>query len=153
MDGRRLLLVEDNRDDEALIRRALRKADLVPLIVVAHDGAQAIEYLQGKKFRAPATMQEVALPDVILLDLNLPKLSGFDVLRRIRGDPRTRLLPVIILTSSREERDIISSYELGASSYIRKPMTSEQFIDAIRQLGLYWLRLNESPHSAYWVHP
>jgi two-component system, response regulator len=134
-----LLLVEDNKDDEALILRALRRSQLSPRVVVARDGVEALEYLHGKAgehARAPA-------PDLVFLDVNLPKLSGLEVLRRIRADARTRGLPVVILTSSKEERDIVTSYELGASSYVRKPVASEQFVDAIGRLGSYWLELAE----------
>jgi two-component system response regulator len=135
-----LLLVEDNRDDEALILRALRKGGLDAHVTVAHDGVEALALLQKS---AGAGID--ALPCFVLLDLNLPKLSGLDVLRAIRGDPRTRLLPVVVLTSSREERDVRDSYDLGASSYVRKPIGFEPFADAIRMVGTYWLRLNEAP--------
>jgi two-component system response regulator len=137
---RTLLLVEDDRDDEALILRALRKSDLEAHVVVAHDGIAALDYLHG----GPGA----SLPQVVLLDLNLPRLGGLEVLRRIRADPRTRVLPVVVLTSSREERDISRSYALGATSYVRKPISSELFADAIRQVGSYWLELNELDHSS-----
>ena len=130
-----LLLVEDNIDDLALIMRALKRSDMAPEIVVARDGVEALAYLHE---------EERALPKFVLLDLNLPKMTGLEVLRRIREDPRTRHLPVVVLTSSQEDRDINTSYDLGASSYVRKPVRSERFADAVRQLGAYWLQLNES---------
>ena len=139
-----LLLVEDNADDEELILRALRKSDLNPRVVVAHDGLAALDYLHD----AGPLEVDPDSPSFVLLDLNLPKLSGLEVLRRIRADERTRRLPVVILTSSREERDISSSYELGASSYVRKPISSERFADVIRQVGAYWLRVNEAAPPA-----
>lgn len=134
-----ILLVEDNPDDEALALRALKKNKIANRVDVAHDGAEALAYLADK------TLEE--LPQVILLDLKLPKLDGLDVLRRIRADEKLRLLPVVILTSSNEDRDKVESYSLGANSYIRKPVDFGQFTEAIRQLGLYWLVLNETPHA------
>jgi two-component system response regulator len=136
-----ILLVEDNPDDEALTRRALVKNNIQNEVLVAHDGAEALDYLFGTGARAGRPIA----PEVILLDLKLPKVDGLEVLRRIRADDRTRLLPVVILTSSREERDLISGYGLGANSYIRKPVDFQQFVEAVRQLGLYWLVLNEPP--------
>jgi len=138
---RMILLVEDNPDDEALTRRALAKNNIQNEVLVAHDGAEALDYLQGTGAHAGHPIA----PEVILLDLKLPKVDGLEVLRRIRADDRTRLLPVVILTSSREERDLISGYGLGANSYIRKPVDFQQFVEAVRQLGLYWLVLNEPP--------
>ena len=140
---RMILLVEDNPDDEALTRRALAKNNIQNAVLVAHDGAEALDYLLGT---GPHAGRPIA-PEVILLDLKLPKVDGLEVLRRIRADDRTRLLPVVILTSSREERDLISGYGLGANSYIRKPVDFQQFVEAVRQLGLYWLVLNEPPPS------
>ena len=136
-----ILLVEDNPDDEALTRRALAKNNIQNEVLVAHDGAEALDYLFGTGVHAGSAIS----PEVILLDLKLPKVDGLEVLRRIRADERTRLLPVVILTSSREERDVITGYGLGANSYIRKPVDFGQFVEAVRQLGLYWLVLNEPP--------
>ncbi len=141
MRQRVILLVEDNPDDEALTRRALAKNNIQNEVVVAHDGAEALNHLLGADARA------APLPEVILLDLKLPKVDGLEVLRRIRADERTRLLPVVILTSSNEERDLLAGYGLGANSYIRKPVEFGQFVEAVRQLGLYWLVLNEPPPS------
>jgi two-component system, response regulator len=134
-----ILLVEDNPDDEALTLRALRKHDLAGRVAVARDGVEALSYLLGDGEREPLG----ELPQVVLLDLNLPKLDGLEVLGRLRASPRTRRLPVVILTSSKEEQDLIASYDLGANSYIRKPVDFVQFVEAIRQLGVYWLVLNE----------
>lgn len=138
---RMILLVEDNPDDEALTRRALAKNNIQNEVLVAHDGAEALDYLLGTGAHAGHPIA----PEVTLLDLKLPKVDGLEVLRRIRADDRTRLLPVVILTSSREDRDLISGYGLGANSYIRKPVDFQQFVEAVRQLGLYWLVLNEPP--------
>lgn len=138
-----ILLVEDNPDDVTLTIRALNRHNIVNRVDVAHDGVEALEYLFPA---APPEGQEPApLPQLVLLDLKLPRLDGLEVLQKIRGDPRTRLLPVVILTSSREEQDIVSSYASGANSYIRKPVDFDQFAEAVRQLGLYWLVLNEVP--------
>lgn len=137
-----ILLVEDNPDDEALTVRALRKNNIANEIVVAHDGAEAVDYL----FATGAHTDDASrLPQVVLLDLKLPKLDGLDVLRRIRGDARTRLIPVVVLTSSKEERDLVDSYSLGANSYVQKPVDFGEFVEAARQLGLYWLILNQPP--------
>jgi len=137
------LLVEDNRDDEALTLRALKKNNIKNEVVVAHDGVEALDYL----FRTGsyAGRDLTVMPQVILLDLKLPRVDGLEVLRRLRTDEHTRLLPVVILTSSNEEQDRINGYGLGANSYIRKPVDFGQFIEAVRQLGLYWLILNEPP--------
>ncbi|MDJ0832299.1 MAG: response regulator [Gammaproteobacteria bacterium] len=138
-----ILLVEDNPDDEMLTIRALKKNNILNEVVVARDGVQALDYLFGEGEHAG---RDVSIqPQVILLDLKLPKIDGLEVLKRIRSDERTKLLPVVILTTSNEQRDMISSYELGANSYIRKPVDFDQFMDAVRQLGLYWLVLNEFP--------
>lgn len=139
MSDKVILLVEDNPDDEALTLRALKKNNIMNQVVVAHDGVEAIDYLLGPNSAANPS------PQVVLLDLKLPKLDGLEVLKRLRADERTKLLPIIILTSSREEQDLFNSYNLGANSYIRKPVDFNQFIAAVQQLGLYWLVLNEFP--------
>lgn len=143
VDKKIILLVEDNSDDEVLTLRALRKNNIQNKVVVARDGAEALHYLFGTGPYAGRDKSD--LPTVILLDLKLPKVDGLEVLRRLRADDRTRLLPVVILTSSKEERDLISGYKSGANSYIRKPVDFAQFTEAVRQLGLYWLLLNEPP--------
>lgn len=139
MSDKIIFLVEDNPDDEALTLRALKKNNIINQVVVAHDGVEAVNYLLGPE---SATNP---VPQIILLDLKLPKMDGLAVLKRLRADDRTKLLPVIILTSSREEQDLLTSYHLGANSYIRKPVDFNQFIAAVQQLGLYWLVLNEFP--------
>lgn len=143
MKERAILLVEDNPDDELLMLRALAKNGMAGEVVVARDGVEALEYLfsPGRRARHP----EDELPRLILLDLKLPRLNGFEVLQRVRADERTRLLPVVILTSSRERRDVLEGYGLGANSYVRKPVDFEQFLEVVGQLKLYWLGLNESP--------
>jgi two-component system response regulator len=138
-----ILLVEDNPDDELLAIRALEKNNIMNEVVVARDGAEALDYLFGSGAYTGRDMS--VMPQIILLDLKLPKIDGLEVLRRLRNDERTKLLPVVVLTSSKEERDLTESYSLGANSYIRKPVNFAQFTEAIRQLGLYWLVLNESP--------
>lgn len=145
-DKKIILLVEDNPDDVELTRLALAKANVLNEIVIARDGAEALDYLFGTGKYAGRDMS--VMPAVTLLDLKLPKVDGVEVLRRVRADERTKVLPVVVLTSSREEQDVIASYRLGANSYIRKPVDFEQFIDAVRQLGLYWLLLNENPWQA-----
>jgi len=143
MSGKIILLVEDNPDDVALTLRALKKNNIANEVVVAGDGAEALEYLMATgKYAGPVIADP---PEVVLLDLKLPKLGGLEVLRAMRADPRTQLLPVVVLTSSAEEADVIASYDFGANSYIRKPVDFDQFVDAIRQLGLYWLVLNQAP--------
>jgi len=143
MSDKIILLVEDNPDDVELTLRALKKNNIANEVVVARDGEEALEYLAATgKYAGRAAAD---LPQVVLLDLKLPKVGGLEVLRVLRADPRTRLLPVVILTSSSEEPDIITSYQLGANSYIRKPVDFNQFLEAIRQLGLYWLLLNQAP--------
>ncbi|MHB1513944.1 MAG: response regulator [Acidiferrobacter sp.] len=137
-----ILLVEDNPDDEMLTRRAFAKNNITNPVVIAHDGAEALEYLFDEKTNAEGGQ---GLPILTLLDLKLPKVDGLTVLRRLRADPRTRLLPVVILTSSAEQQDLIEGYGLGANSYIRKPVDFAQFMEAVRQLGLYWLVLNSAP--------
>ena len=143
MNEKVVLLVEDNPDDVELALRAFRKNNLLNEVVVAQDGVEALDYLFGTG--AYAGRDPMALPQLVLLDLNLPRLGGLDVLRRIRADERTQLLPVVILTTSKEEQDRLQSYRLQANSYIRKPVDFEQFSRAIQQLGLYWLVLNENP--------
>jgi two-component system response regulator len=134
--NRNILLVEDNPDDEELTRVALRENKILNDLVVARDGPEALDYLFS---------EESLLPQVVLLDLKLPKIDGLEVLRRLRANQRTKLLPVVILTSSREEQDVIEGYSLGANSYVRKPIDFGQFIDAVKQLELYWLVLNAPP--------
>lgn len=131
-----ILLVEDNPDDEELTLRALRKQNIANEIVIARDGVEALDYLFGV---------DNPLPNLVLLDLNLPKVGGLEVLQRLRNEPRTRFLQVVVLTSSDEDRDLIDGYRLGANSYVRKPVDFNQFLDAVRNLGLYWLVLNQSP--------
>jgi two-component system response regulator len=143
MENKMILLVEDNPDDEVLTVRALKKNNIGNELAVARDGAEALDFLfcSGKY----AERNPLDTPQVILLDLKLPKVDGLEVLRRIRADDRTKLLPVVILTSSKEEQDMIAGYRLGANSYVRKPVDFNEFVDAVRQLGLYWLVLNEVP--------
>jgi CheY-like chemotaxis protein len=138
-----ILLVEDNPDDEALALRALKRHHIGNEIVVARDGVEALDYLfcTGKYLDRDITNK----PSVILLDLKLPRVDGLEVLRRLREDPRTRFLPVVVLTTSSEESDVLDSYSLGCNSYIRKPVDFVQFSEAIRQLGMYWLLMNEPP--------
>ena len=138
-----ILLVEDNPDDEALTLRALKKNNIMNEVIVAHDGVEALDYLFGKGVYADRDMS--VMPNLILLDLKLPKMDGLEVLRHLRTDERTKILPVVILTSSKEEQDLINGYSLGANSYVRKPVDFSQFSEAVRQLGLYWFVLNESP--------
>lgn len=140
MTGKLILLVEDNPDDEALTLRALRSSNIANEVVVVHDGAEAIDFLLG-----PNRGDLHRLPEIVLLDLNLPKVNGFEVLKRIRSDPRTQSLPVVILTTSDEDRDLVESYKLGANSYVQKPVDFEEFRKAIKQLGMYWLVLNLGP--------
>lgn len=146
MEDRVILLVEDNPDDEALTLRALKKNNISNEVVVAHDGAEALDYLFGEGPYAGRDTQ--IMPQVILLDLKLPKVDGFDVLRKMRADQRTKRLPVVILTSSNEEQDRISGYDLGANSYVRKPVEFGSFLEAVKQLGLYWLLLNQTAPPA-----
>jgi two-component system response regulator len=143
MDSKTILLVEDNADDEALTFRALMKNNIGNQLVVVRDGVEALDYLFGA---GQYSGRDVSLvPQVVLLDLNLPKVSGLEVLRQLRADERTKHLPVVILTSSNEEQDRLHGYDYGANSYVRKPVDFNQFIEAVRQLGLYWLILNEQP--------
>jgi len=138
-----ILLVEDNPNDEMLTIRALKKNNILNEVVVMRDGVQALDYLFAEGEHEGRDLDNK--PEVILLDLKLPKISGLEVLKRIKSDERTKLLPVVVLTTSTEDQDLISSYEYGANSYIRKPVDFDQFIKAVGQLGLYWLVLNESP--------
>jgi two-component system response regulator len=139
-----ILLIEDNPADVALTLRAFKTHNLANEIVVAHDGVEALEYLHGT---GPDNGPIHPLPQLVLLDLKLPKVDGLEVLRRLRADRRTRLLPVVVLTSSDEQRDIVMSYGLGANSYVRKPVAYEEFVEAAGYLGLYWLVLNKTPHD------
>ena len=141
MKDKVIFLVEDNPDDELLTLRALKNNNISNEVIVARDGQQALDYFFGEGASARTT------PTVMLLDLKLPKVDGLEVLRRIRADERTHMQPIVILTSSKEEQDLLTSYRLGANSYIRKPVDFSQFLEAIRQLGLYWLVLNETPPS------
>jgi len=136
-----ILLIEDNPDDEALTLRALKKNNIQNEVVVARNGAEALDYLFATGTYAGRDPSD--LPQVILLDLKLPKVGGLEVLRRIRADENTELLPVVILTSSKEDQDVISGYQLGCNSYVRKPVSFDEFLEAARQLGLYWLLLNQ----------
>jgi len=138
-----ILLVEDNPDDQLLTLRALKTNRIANQIVVARDGAEALDYLFGSG--AYAGRDTSVLPQIVFLDLKLPKLDGLEVLKRIRADERTSVLPVVVLTSSDEEQDIIDSYHLGANSYIRKPVDFAQFVETVGRLGMYWLVLNEPP--------
>jgi len=138
-----ILLVEDNPDDEALTLRAFRKSNLGNEVVVVRDGSEALDYLFATGSYAGRDANDT--PHLILLDLKLPKIDGLEVLERLRADERTSLLPVVVLTSSKEQEDLVRSYALGANSYIRKPVDFNQFVQAVQQLGLYWLVLNEFP--------
>jgi CheY-like chemotaxis protein len=142
MSDKPILLVEDNDDDVMLTMRALKKNRILNDLVVARDGAEAIDYLFGSGAYAGRDLS--IMPQIVLLDLNLPRVGGLDVLRAIRADERTKLLAVVVLTSSKEEEDIIRSYSLGANSYVRKPVEFEQFTEAVKTLGLFWLLLHES---------
>jgi two-component system response regulator len=141
-----ILLVEDNSSDEELTLLALRKCNILNKVVVARDGSEALEYLFGRGAYAGRDTNDV--PQVVLLDLNLPKISGVEVLRAIRADEGTKLLPVVILTSSKEDRDLVEGYASGANSYIVKPVDFVQFAEAVRQLGKYWLALNQPPPNS-----
>jgi two-component system response regulator len=138
MKNKAILLIEDNPDDVILTQRAFKKNNITNELVVVNDGVQALDLLLGPD-------SDGVLPTLILLDLNLPKISGLELLKRIRADERTRRLPVVVLTSSKEDQDIMASYNLGANSYVRKPVSFDEFVEATRQLGLYWLLLNEAP--------
>jgi two-component system, response regulator len=142
--SRVILLVEDNPNDVELTLRAFEKSNVIDEIVVVRDGEQAIHYLFST---GPHTGRDPMMPDVVLLDMKLPKIDGLGVLRRMRADERTRRLPVVMLTSSKEEKDVITSYDLGANSFVRKPVDFGEFVDAARHLGIYWLIMNEPPPS------
>src|SRR6266550_3173057 len=140
MNHKVILLVEDNPRDEALTLRALKKSNIINDLIVARDGVEALDYLFGTGVHAA---DPPVMPQLVLLDLKLPKVDGLEVLRKLRADDRTRRLPVVVFTSSSEEEDMIKSYNLGANSYVRKPVESEHFAEATRQLGVYWLLLNQ----------
>ncbi len=146
MSAKAILLIEDNPSDVGLTERALKKSNITNPLVVAGDGQEGLDYLFCEG--AHAGRADSAPPVLVLLDLKLPRLDGLEVLRRIRADPRSHRVPVVILTSSREEQDIAAGYDLGVNSYIRKPVDFHKFADVIRQLGLYWLVINESPNGA-----
>jgi two-component system response regulator len=143
MEEKIILLVEDNPDDVELTLRAFKKNNILNPVIIAKDGVEALDFLFGTGTYAGRNLKE--LPVVILLDLKLPKIDGMEVLKRIRQDERTKLIPVVILTSSMEENDMINGYSIGANSYIRKPVEFSQFVEAMRQIGFYWLLLNEPP--------
>jgi len=143
-DDHVILLVEDNADDVELTRMAFARSNVANRLVVVHDGAEALDYLFGTGAYAG---KDLPVPNVVLLDLNLPKINGLGVLRQMRAHERSRRLPVVVLTTSAEERDIVASYDLGANSYVRKPVDFSEFLDAARQLGLYWLVLNTRPRT------
>ena len=143
MSSQVIMLVEDNPDDEALTLRALKKNKILNEVFVAHDGAEALEYLY------PRDGADVPLPALILLDLKLPKVDGLEVLRRVRAERRTRFVPIVVLTSSKQQEDILDSYQNGANAYVRKPVNFTEFSDAVSNLGIFWLLLNESPPSLH----
>jgi two-component system, response regulator len=143
MKEKTILLVEDNLDDEELTMLALKQSNVLNKVVVVHDGVEALDYLFATGQYAGRDLAR--LPQLILLDLKLPRLGGLEVLERLRADPHTCLIPVVVLTSSSEEEDVVASYQLGANSYVRKPVEFHRFADAVRQLGLYWLLLNKAP--------
>ncbi len=143
MNDKVILLVEDNPDDEALTRRALNKNNILNELVVATDGAMALDYLFGTGLYA--TRDAAVTPSLVLLDLNLPKIDGLEVLRRMRADERTKLIPVVMLTTSKQDEDVAKSYSHGANSYVCKPVDFTEFVEAARQIGLYWLMINRQP--------
>jgi len=145
MTNKPILLVEDNQDDEVLTLRALKKNNILNEVIVARDGVEALDYVFGTG--AHAGRDTSVQPQVVLLDLNLPRIGGLDVLRRIREDNRTKLLAVVVLTSSKEEEDVIRSYSLGANSFVRKPVEFNEFTQAVKTLGLFWLLLHEPAPS------
>ena len=141
MESRKILLVEDNPRDVELTKRALQKSNVTNGLMVVEDGVEALKYFFGEDGKSGCSIDD--LPVVVLLDLKLPKVDGLEVLRRLRADDKTKLIPVVVLTSSNEEKDIVASYDLGANSFVRKPVKFSDFAEAIRQLGLYWLILNQ----------
>lgn len=143
--GETILLVEDNPDDVELTLRAFRKNKIANNVIIARDGVEALDYLLCKGAYADRDAND--MPRIILLDLKLPKLNGLQVLERLRADERTEFVPVVILTSSKEEQDLVSGYKLGANSYVRKPVDFNKFVEAVHQIGLYWLLINEYPHQ------
>jgi CheY-like chemotaxis protein len=143
MAERMIMVVEDNPDDEELTLRALKQSKIANEIIVTRDGSEALEFVFGEGQYAGRDLSR--MPTVILLDLKLPKLNGLDVLQRLRADPRTKLIPVVVLTSSSEDEDMLKSYRLGANSYVRKPVEFSAFANAVSQLGLYWMLLNQPP--------
>jgi two-component system, response regulator len=145
MDKRIIMIVEDNEDDIELAMRAFKRNHILNEVVVARDGVEALDYLFGTGPHAGRDL--CVMPEVVLLDLKMPRLGGLEVLRRIRADERTQYLPVVVLTSSDEEKDMIDSYHYGVNSYIRKPVDFEQFTEAVRQLSLYWIVLNQRPRT------
>jgi two-component system, response regulator len=146
MEGKKILLVEDNPRDVELTRRALQKSNVTNGLIVVEDGVEALKYFFSEDGKSGCAIED--LPVVVLLDLKLPRVDGLEVLRRLRADEKTKLVPVVVLTSSNEEKDIIASYDLGANSFVRKPVKFSEFAEAIRQLGLYWLILNQpAPNS------
>jgi len=147
MDDKIILLVEDNPNDEALTLRALKKNYIKNALIVVRDGAEALDWLFARGSHEGRDTS--VLPQVVLLDLKLPKVSGLEVLRALRADPKTKRLPVVLLTSSKEDQDVIAGYDLGANSYVRKPIDFGEFAEAIRQLGLYWLVLNETAPATH----
>src|SRR6266850_2517270 len=142
MESKVILLVEDNPRDEALTLRALKKCNILNEVVVARDGVEALDYLFGTGVHAGRDLR--TMPQIVLLDLKLPKVDGLQVLQKLRADERTKRLPIVMFTSSNEEEDVINSYNLGANSYVRKPVEFEKFVEATKQLGLYWLVLNQA---------
>ncbi len=141
-----IMVVEDNEDDLELTLRAFAKNNILNEIVIARDGVEALDYLFGTGVHEGRDLR--VMPEVILLDLNMPRMGGIETLRKIRGDKRTKLLPVVVLTSSDEEQDMTESYECGVNSYIRKPVDFNQFVDSVKQLSLYWMVLNQHPHTS-----
>ena len=146
MDQRIIMIVEDNEDDIELAMRAFKRNHILNEVIVARDGVEALDYLFGTGPHAGRDL--CVMPEVVLLDLKMPRLGGLEVLRRIRSDERTKFLPVVVLTSSDEEKDMIDSYHYGVNSYIRKPVDFEQFTEAVRQLSLYWIVLNQCPRNS-----
>ena len=144
-DQTEILLVEDSQDDLDMTLRALRKANMANHIQIARDGAEALDFIFCEGAHAARKIENI--PKLILLDLKLPKIDGMEVLRRIKGDPRTKMIPVVMLTSSKEQNDVIRSYDLGINSYIVKPVDFESFASTVKNLGMYWLLLNQPPNS------